>query len=195
MHTGSENSIIGLGWGVGVWGDSTWGTPRSATNFLNMARIWSFGRWGEDLVMAPRDGGIYVWDSSNGVTVRATLIAQAPETVKAIYVSPEDRHMIALGAYDGVSDNPMYVRWCDQENYTVWDQDNLTVTSGGKQLDDGNELYCAVRGRNENLVFSDTALYAMRFVGPPDTFGFEMLGDNGGLASPMAVGVFQGVVS
>ena len=192
IHVGIADSVAGLGWGAGLYGLGTFGTPRSVTDFLAMARTWTIEQWGEDIICNPRQGGIYVWDSSAGVSTRAQLISQAPTTAKSIIVSPEDRHLIALGAHDGVTDNTMLVRWCDQENYTDWTP-AVTNTAGSKQLDMGNELLCGAKVRGEHLIFSDSSLYSMTFVGPPDTFGFRTLGDNGGLVGPMAVHVFEGV--
>ena len=193
IHVGTPDSITGLGWGAGNWGDGTWGTPRSVTDFLAMARTWTIEQWGEDVICNPRQGGIFVWDSSTGVSSRATVISQAPVTAKGILVSPEDRHLIALGCADSSgNENSMLVRWCDQENYTDWTP-AVTNTAGSKQLDMGNEILCGAKVRGEHLIFTDSSLYSMTFVGPPDTFGFRTLGDNGGLVGPLAVHVFEGV--
>lgn len=192
IHVGTSDSIAGLGWGAGEWGDGTWGTPRSATDFLAMARIWSIDTWGEDIICSPRQGGVYVWDSSAGTSFRAAVIAAAPLTTKSIFVSPEDRHLVALGAHDGANADPLLIRWCDQENYTDWTP-TVTNTAGSKRLDVGNEILCGVKVRGEHLIFTDSALFSMVFVGPPDTFAFRSLGDNGGLLGPMAASVFEGV--
>jgi len=192
ISVGTVDSIAGLGWGAGSFGSSTWGTPRSVTDFLAAARTWAIEQWGEDVICNPRAGGIYVWDSSAGTSARATLITQAPASANAVLVSPEDRHLIALGAHDGVAANPMLIRWCDQENYTDWTP-TVTNTAGSKQLDMGNEIVCGAKVRGEHLVFTDSSLYSMVFVGPPDTFAFRTLGDNGGIVGPLAVHVFEGV--
>jgi hypothetical protein len=192
LPVGSTSAVQGLGWGASTWGASTWGTARSASDIIIGVRTWQLDLWGEDVIASPVDGAIYVWDSSAGVTVRATRITQAPVTAKGIFVSPEDRHLVAIGAHDGVADDPMLVRWCDQEDYTNWTP-SLTNTAGSKRLDTGNALLCALKVRGENLIFSDSALYSMVFVGPPDTFAFRQLGDNGNLVGPMAGHVFEGV--
>lgn len=192
IHVGQENSIAGLGWGAGNYGELTWGTPRTVTDFLAMARTWTLDQWGEDVILNPRQGGVYVWDSSAGTSYRAAVIAAAPATAKAILVSPEDRHLIALGAHDGSADNAMLIRWCDQENYTDWTP-TVTNTAGSKQLDMGNEILVGAKVRGEHLIFTDSSMYAMAYVGPPDTFGFRTLGDHGGLVGPLAVHVFEGV--
>lgn len=192
ISIGAETAVAGLGWGSGVWGGSTWGTPRSASDFISQLRTWQIDLWGEDAICNPRGGSIYVWDSSVGVLTRAAIISQAPITAKGVLVSPEDRHLIALGAHDGSGNDPMLVRWCDQENYTDWTP-SLSNTAGDKRLDSGTEILCGVRVRSENLIFTDSSLYSMVFVGPPDTFAFRQLGDNGNLVGPQAAHVFEGV--
>lgn len=189
---GRADSVYGLGWGTGGWGLESWGTPRTLTDILALARTWSIDQWGEDVVCNYRGGGIYVWDSSGGTSARASVITQAPISARSIFVSTEDRHLVALGAHDGVGPSAMNVRWCDQENYTDWTP-SLTNTAGDKLLDIGSEILCGAKVRGEHLIFTDAAIYSMVFVGPPDTFGFRPLGDNGGLLGPLAVHVFEGV--
>ena len=194
IHVGSADSVVGLGYGAGTYGSSTYGTPRLVSNFLSMARIWSLDNWGEDLIACPRGGGIYAWDTSVGVGTRAAVISGAPTTAKAIMVSTENRHLIALGARDGSADDPMLIKWCDSEDYTSWTA-SATNTAGDKRLDSGNEIYCGVKNSREHLIFTDAALYSMRFEGPPYTFGFESIGMNGGIASPNAVKEMDGRVA
>lgn len=191
IHIGSADSVPGYGWGAGAWGSGTWGTPRSATTFLNMARIWSLDMWGEDLIACPRGIGIYVWDRSAGTGVRAAIITQAPATARAIFVSSENRQIVALGAHDGAADDPMLVRWCDAEDYTVWtpDEDN---TAGEKRLDQGNELYCGIKGKRETIIFSDTFCWSLTFDGPPYNFGWNPLGFNGSIRGPNAAVEYDG---
>lgn len=191
IHIGSADSVAGLGWGAGTYGTSTYGTARSTSSFLNLARIWSLANWGEDLIACPRELGIYLWDRSVGG--RAAAISGAPSTARAIFVTDENRTLVALGAHDGSADDPMLIRWCDEEDYSTWtaDEDN---TAGEKRLDAGSELYCRVPGRNENVIFSDTFAWSMRFIGPPYTFGFDEIGRNGGLRGPNAATSLQGIV-
>jgi hypothetical protein len=191
IHIGAADSVPGYGWGAGAWGSGTWGTARSATTFLNMARIWSLDNWGEDLIACPRGLAIYVWDRSAGVTTRATRITQAPETARAIFVSGENRQIVALGAHDGVADDPMLVRWCDAEDYTNWTPEE-TNTAGEKRLDQGNELYCGIKGKRETLIFSDTFVWSMTFDGPPYNFGWTPLGFNGSIRGPNAAAEYNG---
>lgn len=198
LPTGDIDSDAGDGFGSGLYGVDEYGTPRVAIGALAQARTWSLDSWGSYLVANPRGGPILIWqDDWLSPFQRAGQLSagSTPTTAEYVFVSPEDRHMIALGAQDYYTalPNPMLVRWSAQEDYTYWVPDNLSRTSGQKQLDMGNTLLCAAKVRGEHLLFTDSSVYSMAFVGPPDTFGFRPLGDNGGLVGPMAVCAFEGV--
>lgn len=193
INVGNEDSVAGLGWGAGGWGGSTWGTPRSTSTILWLARTWSLDHWGEDLIANPRSGGIYVWDSSAGTSSRATLISGAPSSAKSIIISPQNRHLIALGAHDGSNDDPMLVRWCSSEDYTDWTPTDLN-TAGEKRLDGGSEIYMGMRTDREILIFTDRMLYSMLFEGPPYIFSFSERGDNGKIVGPMAAKEYGGII-
>ena len=192
ISIGTEYESISLGWGAGEWDIDTWGTPRDSSTLSLSARIWSLGVWGEDLIASPYDGAIYVWDASAGVTTRATLISQAPSTNKAIFVSQDERIIVALGANDGVAPDAQLIRWCNQEDYTDW-VPALSNTAGDKRLELGTEIYGAVAARTETVVYTNTALYSMSFVGAPDMYAFQPLGLNGGIAGPRAMTTFNGI--
>lgn len=182
-------NTAGLGWGVGAWGTGTWGTARPAA--LGMCRIWSMDLWGEDLIACPRGGGIYQWDTSVGTGTRAAAVAGSPTTAKAVLTSIENRHLIALGAYDGAANDPLLIRWSDSDDNTVWTA-ATTNTAGSKRIDGGNEIYCGVKVGREILVHTDSVCVAMVFEGPPYTFGFYPRGSNGNLAGPNAAKEFDG---
>jgi hypothetical protein len=194
IHVGNEDSIVGLGYGAGLYGVGTYGTPRTSSTLLAMARTWSLDNWGEDLIANPRGGAIYVWDTSVGLSGnRATLISGAPASAKAIFVSPENRHLVVLGAHDGSNDDPMLIRWSSTEDYTDFTPTALN-TAGDKRLDRGNEIYCRVKLDTETLIFTDAAIYTMVFEGPPYVFSFDHKGSNGGIASPNAATEWNGIV-
>lgn len=182
IHIGVADSVFGRGFGASSWGASTWGTTRSASNFLNMARTWSFDPWGEDLIACPRDGGIYVWDASASTGTRATALGAGPTTAKFIMVSPENRQIVAFG----VDGDPLLVKWCSAENYLDWTA-SATNTAGRKRLDAGNELMCAAKLKGETLVQTDSWAYTMIFDGPPYNFGWRSIGGNGGIRGPNAM--------
>jgi hypothetical protein len=193
INVGSESSLYGLGWGAGQYSTGTYSTPRTVSSFLTAARIWSLDQWGEDLIACPRGKAIYVWDASVGTGTRAAVIAAAPATARAVLVSPQNQHLIALGAHNGSTDDPLLIRWCSSENYTLWTP-GPENSAGQKKLNTGNEILCGVKANKDILVFTDSHLWTMRFIGPSQFFSFNMVGENGGLAGPNAAIEKDGVV-
>lgn len=185
IHVGAEHHTRGLGAGAGPVGDGTVGTPRSASSIFINAQIWALEAWGEDLIASPRGGSIYWWDATNGFTTRAKVISQAPITAERIIVSDEDRHLIALGAYDGAISDRLLVRWCSQEDFTVWTALS-TNTAGRQRVDRGTKLVTGIHTRRETVLFTDAAMYSMTFIGPPDTFGFRLIADTISIMGPNA---------
>lgn len=188
LPIGYDDTTTATGWGMGGWGLGTWGTPRTTGTPLP-ARMWSLDTWGEDIIACPRGGNLYLWDTSVGTSARATLLASAPTSNLAVFVSQEDRHVVALGA-DG---DPMYIRWCSQNDYDDWVA-SATNTAGDKRLDQGTEILTSIKARGEHLIFTDAYVFSMIFVGPPDTFAFRPLGSNYGLQGQGAVAEFEGKV-
>lgn len=180
LTSGAIDSSLGEGWGVGPWGSGGWGSAYVPGLFLFPARTWSLDNWGEDLIANPRGGGIFVWDTSTGTSVRAVQIADAPDT-NFIIVSPTDRHLVALGT----DNDEMLVSWSDQEDYEEWTA-SATNTAGDFRLTEGTELISGLNTRGVTLLWSDTAMYSMQFIGPPYTFGFELMGLGCGIMSPHA---------
>lgn len=193
IAVGNSSSLYGKGWGAGAYSESTWGTPRTASNFLSSARIWSLDQWSEDLIACPRGGGIYVWDTSAGTSSRATLISGAPSTAKAIFVSPENKHLVALGAHSGTANDPLLIRWSTSEDYTNWTAAS-TNSAGQKRLSTGNEIMCGVKSNKEILIFTDSHLWTMVFTGPPNVFSFTPIGKNGGIRGQNAACEHSGIV-
>lgn len=180
INVGSDVTTYGLGWGAGAWSVGTWSTPRSSSSITFKSRIWSLDLWGEDLLASPYDGALYVWDSSNGLNVRAQRIQQAPSSNKSIFVVPDARQIFALGA-----DDPLLIRWCVQEDYNQWTP-MLFNTAGDKRLEYGSEIVCGLPSRLGSLIFTDTWLYSSELVGLPDIYSFISIGPNNGICGPKA---------
>lgn len=193
IHIGAESSTYGLGWGAGGWSESTWGTARTISNFLTAARTWSLDQWGEDLIACPRGGGIYVWDASVGTGTRAAVISGAPTTARFVMVSPVAQHLIAFGAHSGSADDPLLIRWSTNEDYTSWTP-SASNSAGTKRLNTGNEIFCGVEANKEILVFTDSHLWRMAYIGPPEVFAFDPLGQHGGIRGPNAAIEVNGIV-
>lgn len=164
-----------------------------ADNFGNRLRIWTHDNYGEDLLYNIRDWGVYYWkyNSSFPHGVRLSTLPGAnatPTIAKQVIVSDRDRHIIVFGCDDefnpGVQD-PLLIRFSDQESLTDW-ASTATNTAGSLRLGAGSEIVCAVETRQQTLVFTDTSLYALQFVGPPFTFGANMISENVTIVSPQA---------
>ena len=179
-----------------------WDEPASASASGLVIEIaqWSFDNWGEDVIGNRRGSNIFYFDSDASVTPeRATSITTSPISVNHIIVSPNDRHLIALGAnqYEASATvsgafNPMLVRWADQDNRTNW-VPSVSTTSGEVVLTDGTKIIGAVRSRNAINVWTDNSLWLMSFAGPPFTFKFQQLGTNCGLVGPHAAVDYNGI--
>jgi len=194
INTGLDIGVSGAGWGAGTWGRGTWGSASSDAIVTNTLRLWSHDNFGEDLLMNVRDGGIYYWDETNTLSTRGVDITtlagsdSAPTVAKQILVSDRDRHIIAFGcdteANPGVQD-PLAIRFSSQESLTDW-ASTATNTAGELRLGSGSEIVTALETRQQILVFTDTTLYSMQFLGPPFTFGVNSLSENITIAGPNA---------
>lgn len=197
INVGADVSYNDFGWGTGTWNLSTWGTPRPASAGLALdSRVWQFDNFGEKLVLQLVDGGIYEWSPSSGISTRASAISGAPTKSKYALVSTPDRHLICFGTEDTIgtpsSQDPMYVRFSNQEDMNTFVA-TATNTAGGQRLTDGNRIVSALRSRGQILIWTDTALHGMQYLGPPYTFGFQQLGANCGLIGPHASADVNGV--
>jgi len=194
INTGLNVYVPSTGWGVNGWGSGTWGSA-AAANFANQLRLWSHDAFGEDLVMNPRAGGIYYWDTSSGVTTRAVNITSlsgsnlAPTVGLQTIVSDIDRHVIVLGADPIVgsartgSVDPLLIAFSSQESVTDWEP-TATNTAGDIRLSSGSQIVGGLRARQEILIWTDTSLYSMQFIGAPFTFGVNLINENVGMISP-----------
>jgi hypothetical protein len=198
INTGLPTSIYGYGWGAGTWNASTWDTSREgltgADGVLLQSGKWSLDGWGEDVLAQQFNGSLYYWDTSSGLSsnlAARTNVSGAPTKSRFMLVSGDDRHVICFGTETTIgtatTQDNMFIRFSDQEDPATWTP-TATNTAGSQRLTDGNQINAAVRSRGVILVYTDTALYQMQFIGPPFTFGFRQLGTNCG-----AVGIKSAV--
>lgn len=199
INTGLNTMVAGNGWGAGTWGRSTWGSGTDVT-VGGQLRIWFQDNYGEDLIFNVFNGGIYYWDTSAGFSYRAVTLeslstdATTPVIAKQVLVSDKDRHVIAFGCDpgDGVQD-PMLIRFSSQENPFVWE--NLpTNTAGELRLGSGSTIIRAIETKREIAVFTDSAVYSMQFIGPPDTFGVQQIASNTTILGPLAAVAVDDIV-
>jgi len=194
INTGLDIDISGAGWGAGTWSRGSWSSASSDAIVTNTLRLWTHDNFGEDLLINVRDGGIYYWDQTGTLSSRAVDITSlaggtsVPTVAKQILVSDRDRHVLAFGcdteSNPGVQD-PLAIRFSSQESLTDW-QTTANNTAGELRLGSGSEIVTALETRQQVLVFTDTTLYSMQFLGPPFTFGVNSLSENITIAGPNA---------
>ena len=136
--------------------------------------------WGDNLVATGDEKPLYIWQKSLGVLNVMQIIAQAPDKNLLVAVSPVDQHMLLLGTVpEGqTSIDPMYVRWCDQGNYNVWETKHEN-TAGGVRLTQGDRIISRLQSGQNTLVWTNTSMYRIWYVGPPRTFGTQPLSQVG----------------
>tara|TARA_R100001015_G_C4629128_1_gene189742 strand:+ start:200 stop:2044 length:1845 start_codon:yes stop_codon:yes gene_type:complete len=193
LNIGPSIQTFGFGWGAGAWSAGTWSTPRTTSQIVLDARLWSINNWGQDLVITQKDGSTYEWLESGGMTDnRATVIANAPTTSTLSLVSTETRHVVCMGTETTIGDpttqEKMFIRWSDQENYNQWTP-NVTNSAGSQRIAGGSEIRCSRPAKGTILVWTDTTMQSMSFIGPPFIFGFRQLGNDCG-----AVGLNSAIV-
>jgi hypothetical protein len=195
INVGTEISTPLSGWGAGAWGAGVWGVGTASQNLL---RLWSQDAYGENLIINPRGGALYLWvpNASPLVYDRAVLLSSTspspyttdtdcPTLCNAIAVSDSSRFVLAFGCndYGSATLDPLLVRWSDQENYAVWSP-AITNQAGSFRLSTGSTIVAQQQTRQEILVWTDAAVYSMQYLGPPFVWGFQILGDNISIAGP-----------
>ena len=196
INVGLDVYVPGTGWGINGWGEGTFGSASSLSS-TNQLRLWTHDNFGEDLIINARNGGIYKWTENNGVSTRAVELSGisganlVPTVGLQVITSEVDRHLIVLGA-DPISGtsrtgtiDPMLIAFSDQENELEFEPLS-TNTAGSLRLSSGSSIIGAVKSRQEILVWTDTALYSMQFIGPPFTFAINLINEGTGLVGPNA---------
>ena len=190
INTGNEIAVPFTGWSAGTWGSGTWG---NGTVTFAPIRIWSQANFGEDLFFTYRGGELFYWDATNGVATRAVYVtslagaSNVPTIVNKAFVSDIFRFAFCFGSNQlgSATLDPMLIRWSDQENVANWTP-AATNQAGSLRLSRGSEIITALQARQEILIWTDSALYGMQYLGAPEVWGAQLLGDNITLAGPNA---------
>ena len=192
INVGLDVYVESTGWGAGLWSAGTWGSL-TALSITNQLRLWSQDNFGEDLIINPRAGGIYRWVEENALTTRAVALSGTlvPTVGLQVITSEIDRHLIVLGA-DPISGSsrtgtidPMLIAFSDQEDATNFEP-LISNTAGSLRLSSGSVIIGAAKSRQEIIIFTDTSVYSMQFVGPPFTFAINLVNESTGLIGPKA---------
>ena len=203
-QVGPAAQSYGYGWGTDTWGSGGWGEASSATDVTLEPGLWSLGNFGQVLVATIANGKTFTWNAgaTTPLTVRASTSTSGfstsnnPTATRVTLVSPTTRHLIHLGTETTIgtpsTQDDMFIRFSEQEDindYTV-----TAINSAGTQrLQDGTKIMGALKAKETILVWTDNALYTMKFIGAPFTFGFEQVGTNCGLIGKNAAVEIDGV--
>ena len=148
--------------------------------------MWVLDNYGTKLIALIYNGKCFEWDSTvaNATNVRATVVAGAPTASRHMLVSPVDRHLIFFGTETTIgtpsTQDDMFIRFSDQESTSDYTP-TATNTAGTQRLANGSKIMGSIRGRDAIYIWTDSAIFLMRFVGQPFTFSFEQVGTNCGL--------------
>tara|TARA_R100001443_G_scaffold1770_7_gene6239 strand:+ start:15770 stop:17722 length:1953 start_codon:yes stop_codon:yes gene_type:complete len=197
-HIGPREQTYGYGWGMDPWSNGNWGEAAAASDVTLEPGLWSLSNYGEVLVATILNGKTFTWDS--GIAARLTTRASTttsnfettnnPTKTRVTLISPTTRHLIHLGTETIIgtpdSQDDMFIRFSDQEAINVY-APSATNTAGTQRLQDGTKIMGALKAKEVILIWTDNALYTMKFIGSPFTFGFEQVGTNCGLIGQNAV--------
>lgn len=203
IPVGNEINFIGYGWGAGAWSRGGWGSG-SSVPLVILQRDWWFDNFDNDLVMNIRNGPIYYW-TYNAIpsTNRAVLLSSimgatdVPDNAMQILVSQNDKHLLAFGcqpynASPGVFD-PLLIRWASQDDPLMWEP-LPTNSAGFIRVSRGSKIVRAIASRQEIVVFTNSTLYSLQYLGTSDVFSLQELADNISILGPRAVTTINNVV-
>lgn len=208
IATGNAITTEGYGWGVGTWGRDAWGLGTTAAPIFLPQRDWWFDNFDNDLVMNIRNGEGYWWvrgtmsDPASALATKAISLSDyatsegfdpnaVPVQVMQLLVSQQDKHLIAFGAVpfgstSATDFDPLLIRWADQDTPGDWTP-TQTNTAGDLRISRGSRIVRAMPTRQEILVWTDTNLYTLQFLGTTDVFSLQEYADNISVASPRAM--------
>lgn len=206
IEPGNAVATGGYGWGVGAWGRDAWGLGTTGAPVNLPQRDWWFDNFDNDLVMNIRNGAGYWWYreavtdpgtslATHAITLQAYATAggfdpnAVPSKIMQLLVSQQDRHLISLGAvpfgYTSATDfDPLLIRWASQDAPGNWDPTPVTSSAGDIRVSRGSRIIRGLPTRQEILIWTDTHLYTLQYLGTTDVFGLQEYADNISVASP-----------
>ena len=189
---GPRAQSYGYGWGIDTWGTGNWGEAASASNVSLEPGLWSLSNFGEVLIATIGNGKTFTWNAGAGsalsnrasTTTSNFQTTNNPTASRVTLISPTTRHLIHLGTETTIgtssTQDNMFIRFSDREAINTYTP-TATNTAGSQRLQDGTKILAATKAKENILIWTDNALYTMKFVGAPFTFGFEQVGTNCGI--------------
>jgi len=134
--------------------------------------------------------------AARGIPVTSLSGASGVPTIQnLIFVSDISRFVFAFGCndYGATAQDPMLIRWSDQESVVEWTP-AATNQAGSLRLSHGSEIVTCLQTRQEIVVFTDSSVYSLQYLGAPTVWGSQILGDNISIMGQNATSVASGVV-
>jgi len=189
INIGETASTYGYGWGTDTWSAGKWNEPSTSSDVTVFARSWSLDNFGEDLIATVLNGSTFIKDLSGSIDARATALSNAPTASRFSLVSTDTRHLMIFGTETTIgtpaSQDDLLFRFSDREDATDYTP-VATNEAGSLRISDGSRIVGAVKSSGQILVWTDTSLHGVQFVGTPFTFGLRQLGANCGLIAQHA---------
>lgn len=195
FYIGIGSLPAGSGYGIGTYGSGGYGTgtaPTGRTGTPITATDWTLDNWGSILLACPFNGPIYAWDPLLNPPI-ATIISEAPVVNAGVFVAMPERQIIAWGSTTNGIQDPLLIRWCDIQDYSVWTA-RSTNQAGQYRIPRGSKIVRGMQGPQQSLFWTDLAVWAAQYISQPFVYGFNELASGCGLIAPKAVGVLGGVV-
>ena len=166
---------------------TNWNEGAVTSSTVLESRYWVFENFGEDLLALASNGSLFRWDKSAGQTTRAAVAsANAPTASRHLILSTPDRHIILMGTETTIGTNTtqddLFLRFSNQEDFTTWNPASIN-TAGSFRIQDGSKIMTTVRSRGSILIWTDTSLHSLQFIGAPFVFGLTQLAANCGAVS------------
>jgi hypothetical protein len=200
VNAGPSYAVPLTGWSAGAWGAGTWGNGVPSTSTL---QLWNQTNFGQNLIYGVRGGPMYYWDATTSLTTRGTALtslgdAETPVVQNSFIVSDASRFLIVFGTNDPNSAtptalDPMFIRWSDQEDPFTWIPTTANQ-AGSLRLSHGSQIITYVQTRQEIVVFTDSSVYSLQYLGPPYVWGSQLLGDNISIVGPNSAVIASGIV-
>ena len=203
-RVGPAEQTYGYGWGLESWSTGNWGEAASASNVTLEPGLWSLDNFGEVLIATIANGKTFTWNAgaasafANRASTTTTNFATGanPTSTRLTLISPTTRHLIHMGTETTIGNSAtrdnMFIRFSDAEDINSYGTSSVN-TAGSQRLQDGTKIIGALKAKETILIWTDNALYTMKFVGAPFTFGFEQVGTNCGLIGKNAAVEVDGI--
>lgn len=192
--------VAGSGYGVGGYGVGGYGTGQTQPVISGISigtNTWLLDNWGNQALALPVNSlaiaypdfsiafqPVYYWDPTSG-QIAARAIPSGPSASNGMFVAMPQRQIIAWGStFSGIID-PLLVRWCDVNDYTVWIA-QITNQAGSYRLPSGGEIRGGLQTPQQGLLWTDIELWSMQYIGQPYVYSFNKIGQGCGLIAKWA---------